>query len=100
MGRRRYFVRRSAACPCHLFPGWLFGDDRYNPWTATVHLYSDVPAIALPIYAGTVVAGHVAGRIKAKDVDTTLPAPSWESEASRGDDEIPAVALEPLTAIE
>jgi hypothetical protein len=30
-----------------IFPGRLFGGDRYNPWTATVHLYSDVPAIAL-----------------------------------------------------
>lgn len=165
-----------------LFPGRLFGGDRYNPWTATVHLYSDVPAIALhegghakdftrrdwpgtyafvtalpfgdlwteaiatgdalayvqkqedpqlaqesyrilypaygtylggnvgdlfaapialPVYAGTLVAGHVAGRLKAGEVDTTPAAPSWESEAAPRDDEaIPAVALEPLPAIE
>ena len=164
-----------------LFPGRLFGGDRYNPWTATVHLYSDVPAIALhegahakdftrrdwpgsyafvtalpfgdlwteaiasgdaiaysekqadpqlaqesyrilypaygtylgnnvgsvfvapialPIYASTVVAGHVAGRVKANDVDTTPAAPPWESDPPRSDDEeIPAVALEPLPAV-
>jgi len=177
----RYTIGALSVAGEALFPGRLFGGDRYNPWTATVHLYSDVPAIALhegahakdftrrdwpgsyafvtalpfgdlwpeaiasgdalayvqkqedpqlaqesyrilypaygtylgnnvgsffvapialPIYAGTVVAGHVAGRVKAKDVDTTPAAPSWESEASRGDDEIPAVALEPLPAIE
>ena len=27
-------------------PGRLFGGDHYNPYTATIHLYSDVPAIA------------------------------------------------------
>jgi hypothetical protein len=27
-------------------PGRLFGGDHYNPYTGTVHLYSDVPAIA------------------------------------------------------
>lgn len=60
-----------------------------------------VSPVALPIYAGTVVAGHVAGRVKAKDVDTTPAAPSWESEAiQRSDGEIPAVALEPLPAVE
>jgi hypothetical protein len=30
-----------------IFPGRIFGGDHYNPFTATVHLYSDVPAIAL-----------------------------------------------------
>jgi|694.fasta_scaffold05246_8 hypothetical protein len=30
-----------------ILPGRVFGGDRYNPYTATVHLYSDVPAIAL-----------------------------------------------------
>jgi hypothetical protein len=30
-----------------IFPGRLFGGDHYNPYTATIHLYSDVPAIAL-----------------------------------------------------
>lgn len=151
-----------------LLPGRLFGGDRYNPWTATVHLYSDVPAIALhegahakdftrrdwpgtyafvtalpfgdlwpeaiatgdalayvqkqddpqlaqesyrilypaygtylggnvgdfltapialPVVAGTVVAGHVAGRVKAGEVDTTPAAPAWETEAAPSDDE-------------
>lgn len=30
-----------------VIPGRIFGGDHYNPYTATVHLYSDVPAIAL-----------------------------------------------------
>jgi len=30
-----------------LIPGRIFGGDHYNPFTNTVHLYSDVPAIAL-----------------------------------------------------
>ncbi len=29
-----------------IFPGRLFGGDHFNPYTATIHLYSDVPAIA------------------------------------------------------
>ncbi|MEY4567049.1 MAG: hypothetical protein RLY14_2019 [Planctomycetota bacterium] len=28
-------------------PGRLFGGDHYNPYTATAHIYSDIPAIAL-----------------------------------------------------
>ncbi len=30
-----------------ILPGRIFGGDHYNPFTATVHLYSDLPAIAL-----------------------------------------------------
>jgi hypothetical protein len=30
-----------------IFPGRVFGGDHYNPFTNTIHLYSDVPAIAL-----------------------------------------------------
>lgn len=30
-----------------LLPGRIFGDDQYNPYTNTVYLYSDVPAIGL-----------------------------------------------------
>jgi hypothetical protein len=30
-----------------LVPGRLFGGDHYNPYTATIHLYSDLPVIAL-----------------------------------------------------
>jgi len=30
-----------------ILPGRIFGRDRYNPYTATVHLYSDVPALAI-----------------------------------------------------
>ncbi len=30
-----------------IIPGRLFGGDHYNPYTDTIHLYSDVPAIAL-----------------------------------------------------
>ena len=30
-----------------IFPGRFFGGDHFNPFTQTVHLYSDIPAIAL-----------------------------------------------------
>lgn len=30
-----------------LLPGRIFGGDRYNPYTDTIHIYSDVPSIAL-----------------------------------------------------
>jgi hypothetical protein len=33
----------------------------------------------LPIYAGTIVAGHVAGRTKAASVSENTNAPEWSS---------------------
>lgn len=30
-----------------IFPGRVFGSDHYNPFTNTIHLYSNIPAIAL-----------------------------------------------------
>ena len=36
----------SVACEAVL-PGRVFGRDSYNPYTATVHVYSDVPALAI-----------------------------------------------------
>lgn len=30
-----------------VFPGRVFGSDHYNPYTNTIHLYSNVPALAL-----------------------------------------------------
>jgi hypothetical protein len=30
-----------------ILPGRVFGGDHYNPFTATIHLYSDLPSIAL-----------------------------------------------------
>ena len=30
-----------------ILPGRIFGRDAYNPYTATVHIYSDVPALAI-----------------------------------------------------
>ncbi len=30
-----------------IFPGRIFGGDHYNPFTATAHIYSDVPSIGL-----------------------------------------------------
>ncbi len=30
-----------------VFPGRLFGGDHFNPFTNTIHIYSDVPAIAI-----------------------------------------------------
>jgi hypothetical protein len=56
---RRLTVNRDVAWPWRyslgvfsvlgetLIPGRVFGGDHFNPYTNTVHLYSDVPAIAL-----------------------------------------------------
>jgi hypothetical protein len=30
-----------------IFPGRIFGGDHYNPYTDTIHLYSDIPSIAI-----------------------------------------------------
>ena len=30
-----------------IFPGRLFGGDHYNPYTDTVHIYSDIPSLAM-----------------------------------------------------
>lgn len=43
----RYTVGALSVASEAVFPGRLLGGDHYNPWTATIHLYSDVPAIAL-----------------------------------------------------
>ena len=43
----RYTIGTLSVGAEAIFPGRLFGGDHYNPWTATIHLYSDVPAIAL-----------------------------------------------------
>lgn len=43
----RYTLGMFALGAEALLPGRLVGGDHYNPYTQTVHLYSDVPAIAL-----------------------------------------------------
>jgi hypothetical protein len=61
-----------------------------------------VAPIALPIYAGTIVAGHVTGRIKANGVSDKTNAPEWPSDEglaadldrSQGVDPLPSAAEE------
>jgi len=43
----RYTIGTLSVASEAVFAGRLFGGDHYNPWTNTIHLYSDVPAIAL-----------------------------------------------------
>lgn len=43
----RYTLGTLSVLGDAVFPGRVFGGDRYNPFTATIQLYSDVPAIAL-----------------------------------------------------
>lgn len=43
----RYTLGALSVAQEAILPGRLFGGDHYNPFTATIHLYSDVPAIAL-----------------------------------------------------
>lgn len=53
-----------------LLPGRVFGGDHYNPFTETIHLYSDIPAVAVHegghakdfatrYYKGTYAAGYL-----------------------------------------
>jgi hypothetical protein len=178
----RYTLGALSVAGETIFPGRLFGGvlggDHYNPYTATVHVYSDVPALAiqqaakakdftrrkypgtyslsrtvpildlwpetiatgdslaytqrlgppdlekeayrilypsygatmagafdgflpgpvvLPVYAGTVVAGHVAGRARAKSAPQSVNAPAWSSDS--GSDE-PVIRTASSTADE
>lgn len=43
----RYTLGALSVAGEAILPGRLIGGDHYNPFTATIHLYSDVPAIAL-----------------------------------------------------
>lgn len=43
----RYTVGIISVAAEAVFPGRLFGGDHYNPFTNTIHLYSNAPAIAL-----------------------------------------------------
>lgn len=53
-----------------ILPGRVFGGDHYNPFTETIHLYSDIPAVAVHegghakdfatrYYKGTYAAGYL-----------------------------------------
>ena len=43
----RYSIGTLSVLGETVFPGRIFGGDHFNPYTQTVHLYSDVPAIAI-----------------------------------------------------
>ena len=43
----RYTVGAVHTLGDTIFPGRLIGGDHYNPYTDTVHIYSDIPALAL-----------------------------------------------------
>lgn len=43
----RYSVGAIAVAGYTLFPGRIWGGDNFSPWTNTVHLYSDVPELAI-----------------------------------------------------
>lgn len=144
-----------------LLPGRLLGGDYYNPFTATVHIYSDVPTLAIrnaavakdytrrpnpgnyavvtfipfvDIWAEEIASadaiayakkqgdpeleqesyrfldpGHELQvamnnsnffkRFKSNQAEASPPASLVKPEAASGNDEIPAVALEPLPAV-
>lgn len=43
----RYTVGALSVLGEAVIPGRVFGGDHYNPYTNTIHLYSDIPAVAL-----------------------------------------------------
>ncbi len=43
----RYSLGALSVATEAILPGRIFGRDYYNPYTATVHVYSDVPALAI-----------------------------------------------------
>jgi len=43
----RYTIGAASVLGETVIPGRIIGRDHYNPYTATVHIYSDVPAIAM-----------------------------------------------------
>ncbi|MFN7892513.1 MAG: hypothetical protein ACK5OC_19610 [Pirellula sp.] len=43
----RYTFGAVATAAETVVPGRLFGGDHFNPYTSTIHLYSDLPAVAL-----------------------------------------------------
>ncbi len=43
----RYTVGTLHTLGDTIFPGRIFGGDHYNPYTDTVHVYSDIPSLAL-----------------------------------------------------
>ena len=43
----RYTLGTLSVVGYTLFPGRIFGGDRYNPYTDTINLYSDIPALAI-----------------------------------------------------
>lgn len=43
----RYSLGTLSVCAETIIPGRVFGGDHYNPFTGTIHLYSDLPVIAL-----------------------------------------------------
>jgi len=43
----RYTLGAVSVAAETILPGRVFGRDYYNPYTATVHVYSDVPALAI-----------------------------------------------------
>ncbi|MFK8114356.1 MAG: hypothetical protein AB8B91_19295 [Rubripirellula sp.] len=43
----RYSLGALSVAGETLLPGRIFGGDHFNPYTQTIHLYSDIPAIAL-----------------------------------------------------
>lgn len=43
----RYTLGALSVAGEAILPGRIFGRDYYNPYTATVHVYSDVPALAI-----------------------------------------------------
>ncbi|TWU00935.1 hypothetical protein Pla52n_43050 [Stieleria varia] len=43
----RYTVGTLSVAQEAVFPGRVFGGDHFNPYTQTIHLYSDLPTVAL-----------------------------------------------------
>jgi hypothetical protein len=81
----RYTVGAFGTLTYTLFPGRLFGADRYNPYTDSIYIYSDIPCIALEQAARAKLV-HARAHPGSYAALTSLPVVRlWPSKQSKQD---------------
>jgi hypothetical protein len=81
----RYTVGVFGTLGYTLFPGRLFGSDRYNPYTDSIYIYSDIPCIAVE-QASNAKLVHARAHPGTYAALTSLPVVRlWRSKQSKQD---------------